>query len=341
MYIICVYCIEHVILLTEQLFIMNHSAYSDTSSLVEIARLYYLHQFSQQQIAERLGISRPNVSRRLQQARENGIVRIEIQDPSSYGTQIEQTLADTYGLKKAIVVPSYPNDPVKQKQALGIAAAHCLNKILKNGMILGVAWGTTLQETVKHLIPEKLKNMTTVQLIGGVARTDYDTHASEIVQTVGTNYRATPYLLPLPTIVENIQVKQAMMSDSHIQHVINLATRADVAIYSTGIFSRNAVLAKAELLSSRDVEMLEERRAIGDLCARFLTRDGKIAWPELDARTIGIDLSCLKIKPHAIAVAGGEEKQSIIRAVLLGGYCNTLITDTDVAQALIEDHLYE
>lgn len=320
---------------------MNQSAYSDTSSLVEIARLYYLHEFSQQQIAERLGISRPNVSRRLQQARDTGIVRIEIQDPSSYGTQIEQTLADAYGLKKAIVVPSYENDPVKQKQALGIAAAHHLNKILEDNMTLGVAWGTTLQEMVKHLIPEKLKNVTTVQLIGGVARTDHDTHASEIVQTVGTNYRATPYLLPLPTIVENIEVKQAMMSDSHIQQVINLGTRADVALFSTGIFSRNVFLAKAELLSAHDIEMLEENRAIGDLCARFLTRDGRIAWPELDARTVGIDLACLKTKPHSIAVAGSEEKKEIIRAVLLGGYCNTLITDVNVAQALIEDHLYE
>ena len=61
---------------------------NDISLLVEAARLYYEHDFSQQQIAQKLGVSRPGVSRLLNKAREQGIVRIEIRDPSNLGIKI-------------------------------------------------------------------------------------------------------------------------------------------------------------------------------------------------------------------------------------------------------------
>ena len=51
---------------------------SETRLMIETARLYYEHHFSQQLIANKLGISRPGISRLLQRAREAGIVKIEI-----------------------------------------------------------------------------------------------------------------------------------------------------------------------------------------------------------------------------------------------------------------------
>ena len=68
----------------------------NTALLVEVARLYYDHDFSQQQIAEKVGISRPVVSRLLTQAREQGIVRIEIFDPTQEGIELETALQEKY-----------------------------------------------------------------------------------------------------------------------------------------------------------------------------------------------------------------------------------------------------
>ena len=44
--------------------------------LVEAARLYYEHQLSQLEISKKLKVSRPTVSRLLNQARITGIVKI-------------------------------------------------------------------------------------------------------------------------------------------------------------------------------------------------------------------------------------------------------------------------
>jgi predicted transcriptional regulator len=64
--------------------------------LLTAGHLYYEDDLSQQQIADRLGVSRSTVSRLLQLAREQGIVRIEIRPPSSASqlcAQLQSALA--------------------------------------------------------------------------------------------------------------------------------------------------------------------------------------------------------------------------------------------------------
>ncbi len=56
----------------------------------------------------------------------------------------------------------------------------------------------------------------------------------------------------------------------------------------------------------------------------------------LHERVIGIELEQLKRVPRAIGVAGGPGKTRAIRAALLGGWINCLITDTYTAQRLLE-----
>ena len=54
---------------------------SEILRLVEISRLYYEEGLTQAEIAGRLDISRPAVSKLLAEARIRGIVKIEIKSP--------------------------------------------------------------------------------------------------------------------------------------------------------------------------------------------------------------------------------------------------------------------
>ena len=45
---------------------------------IDVAKLYYKSDYSQQQIANKLNLSRPTVSRLLQYAKEKGFVQINI-----------------------------------------------------------------------------------------------------------------------------------------------------------------------------------------------------------------------------------------------------------------------
>jgi DNA-binding transcriptional regulator LsrR (DeoR family) len=74
---------------------------------------------------------------------------------------------------------------------------------------------------------------------------------------------------------------------------------------------------------------------VGDIGLRYLRRDGAPVDSPLDARVIGIELAQLKRVPRAIGVAGGPSKTPAIRAALLGGWVNCLITDRFTAERLL------
>ena len=303
--------------------------------LVEAARLYYEHNYSQQQIAQKLSISRPGVSRLLKQAREQGIVKIEIHDPQDQGTRLETELQQKFNLKNVIVVPNEGEETAVIKQRLGQSAARYLDRYVKDGIVLGVSWGSTMQEMKKHLVPRMVRDMKVVQLNGGVSKAEYDTFASEIAQKLGENYSALPFLLPLPAVFDHEDLKRAIISDKNIARTLELARKATVSIFTVGAFGPDSVLVKADYFEPEEVIELINKKAVGDICSRIITETGEICSPELDNRTIGIELSELKRKSHSIAVAGGKEKLKAIYAGLLGKHFNVLITDEWVAGEIL------
>jgi deoxyribonucleoside regulator len=309
---------------------------NNISLLVEAARLYYEHDFSQQQIALKLGVSRPGVSRLLNKARERGIVRIEIKDPSDSGIKIESDLKKKYDLKKIVVVPEDDRVAIV-KRRLGQAAVKILSELITDNFILGVSWGTTMQEVSRHMAKQRMKNLDVVQLNGGVSKAAYDTHASEIAQMIGEKLQATPYLLPLPAIVDSPEVKKVITSDKNIARTLDLGKKSDVALYTIGLFDEQSVLVKADYFEPQEIKSLLGKGAIGDICSRIIDDNGRICSPALNARTIGIELEDLAKKSYSIAVAGGKEKLPAIRAALRGKWFNCLITDGWIAGELMRE----
>jgi len=305
--------------------------------LVEAAKLYYEHQLSQLEISKKLGVSRPTVSRFLQQARNTGIVKIEITDPSEIGTQLESTLVKKFSLKKAIVVPNDTDDIKIIKKRLGKAAILLVDQLISEGTILGISWGTTMQQVAHQIRSRRVKDMVVVQLNGGISRAELDTHASEIAKTIGDSYKAIPYLMPLPAIVDNAKLKKVILSDRNISRTLELGRKANIALFTIGSFGHHSVLVKADYFEPDEVNELLKSGAVGDICSRILKADGTICSDDLDGRTIGIELEELKKKQYSIAVAGGKEKLAAIQAGLNGKWFNSLITDEWIATELLRD----
>ena len=315
---------------------MKNTEKDNISLLVETARLYYEHGFTQQEIAEKFGISRPGVSRLLQKAQDVGIVQIKVVDPKESGSRLEKNIGEKYGLKKVIVVPTHKN-PATIKARLGKATVIFLDQINHEKMILGISWGTTMQEVARQLKKQPIKNSIVVQLNGGISRAEYDTHASEIAKSIGEKYEAVPYLLPLPAVVDRSDLKTAITSDRNINRTLQFAKEAKIAVFTIGSFSHDSVLVKADYFNKKEVDDLINQGAVGDICSRILNLDGEIASRGLDQRTIGIELNDLKAKEYAIAVAGGRDKLSAIQAGLRGKWFNCLITDEWIAEKLLEE----
>ncbi|MBU5441252.1 sugar-binding transcriptional regulator [Paenibacillus sp. MSJ-34] len=303
--------------------------------IIEAARMYYQLDYSQQDIARKLGVSRPTVSRFLQQAKTEGIVQIKIMDPTENSGMIAQQLEEKYGLQKVIVAPIPLYEDRVAKKYLGEAAAEYLHQIVKDGDTIAVTWGTTLYEIAKRLQNKHVKDVNIVQLNGGISYSETNTHASEIVYLFGKAYHTNPHLLPLPAIVDHTVVKQAIEADRHIRKVLDMGKNANIAVFTIGVPTEDSVLVRTNYFSKEELEMIQER-CVGDICSRFIDIKGDICNEELDGRTIGIDLAELRSKEKSILVAGGAKKVDAIFGALQGKYTNVLITDQFTATSLLD-----
>src|SRR5690606_40773930 len=77
----------------------------DKRQMVRIAKMYYFQGLTQSEIANKVGISRPIISKLLQKARECGIVEIVIKDDTLRTVDLEQKLESEFPMKEVLVVP--------------------------------------------------------------------------------------------------------------------------------------------------------------------------------------------------------------------------------------------
>src|SRR5690554_5239485 len=85
---------------------------NDKRILVKVAYMYYDGNMTQQEIADKLGVSRPSVSRLLQKARQSGVVEIKISYEGSFA-KLEDALEKKFNLREAIITPTEESEALK------------------------------------------------------------------------------------------------------------------------------------------------------------------------------------------------------------------------------------
>ncbi|URZ16512.1 sugar-binding transcriptional regulator [Clostridium felsineum] len=301
---------------------------------IKVARLYYESDFSQQQIAQQLKISRPTISRLLKYAKEKGYVSINITDPFSDLDKLAYRLKNKYDLRDVCVVFSPKDDYITIREYISKKAAEYLEEIVKNGDIIGVSWGTTMYEVAKRLMHKKVKGVEIVQLKGGVSHSEINTYAYETMSLFAAAFETVPRYLPLPVIFDNAVVKNMVEEDRHIKSIIEMGKQANIAIFTVGSVRDDALLFRLGYLNEEEKDILK-KEAVGDICSRFFNDRGKICNENIDSRTIGVSLSSLKEKEKSILIAGGNHKVDAIRGALNGKNANVLITDQFTAEKIL------
>ncbi len=146
-------------------------SHKKTQQSLAVANLYYKANMSQEEIAKKLAISRPTVSRLLQYAKEIGIVRIEIVDPYASAQALETLIQQKYDLPEVHVVYTDVSDYQQTIVQLGQYAADYLTSIVKDNDLIGVSWGKTLNQVALALKEQTAQNVNIIELKGSVTYT--------------------------------------------------------------------------------------------------------------------------------------------------------------------------
>ncbi|MCI1632290.1 MAG: helix-turn-helix domain-containing protein, partial [Lacticaseibacillus paracasei] len=67
---------------------------TDRSLILKVAILYYERNYTQEEVATKIGVSRPAISKLLHEARELGLVKFFIQDINKHVVELEVELQE-------------------------------------------------------------------------------------------------------------------------------------------------------------------------------------------------------------------------------------------------------
>ncbi len=301
--------------------------------MVRVAKLYYDLERTQNEIATELGLTRWQVGRLLTEARELGIVRIEITPRAYRRTELEVRLQQEFGLKDAIVVPSGgTTDPALLTESVAQAAAKYLAGLNPKPDLVGVSWGRTMSAVARFLPGNWNPGVHVVLVNGSTNLRSTATQTSAVAEEFAKAGNGSATLLPVPAIVGKKSTRDVLEEDPIIERVLTLAKQADVVCFGMGGITHESVLLTSGYLDEADIDRLKDAGAVGDILGRFIDRDGRIVDTAIDERTVGLRLEFLKTKQWSIGVVAGAEKLQIAVSALKAGYVSVVVTDEATAR---------
>lgn len=303
--------------------------------LVKVARLYHESHLSQGEIAKKINVSRPTVSRMLTQASERGYIKTVVIDPFESVQNICTELKSKFKLKDIVIVQSTNTGAREAKKAIGAVAANYLLGILKPNDIIGISWGTTMYEVAKAMKQSVVENVTVVQLNGFLYDNTSNDFVFGVVKGIGDRLNARVNYLYVPAFVSSTKIKSAFMDDRNIRNILELAKKSNIALFGLGYPDRSSMVSQYGYISNDELEQLYSAKVAGDICCRFFNVNGKIINNELNERTVSISLEELKRKEYSICVVIGKSRAMGIAGALRGGYVNVLITDEETAKEVL------
>jgi DNA-binding transcriptional regulator LsrR (DeoR family) len=293
---------------------------------------YYIGGLTQQEIADRVGITRVRANRIIGQARMDGSVRIDVRLPLAECVSLEQSLIERYGLSEASVVPTVPNYDALQR-VIGEAAGVMLDRLISDGQTVGVGWGKTLRASIGHLASRHLRRSSVVALMGGLTRGS-GTNTFEVSTQLADALGAECYYLAAPIYCPSEESRATLLTHPGISDVMRRARDVDVALVSCGDFSNRSLLATTTAVSD-NAEALQRAGAVGDILGSFVDIRGAVLDHCLNQRVMALSPAELKHIPVSILASGGVNKAAVVHAVLTAGYVNRTVTDEDCARAIL------
>lgn len=302
-----------------------------TQKMTLIAEMYYIHGMSQDDIAKRMGISRPWVSKLLKRAEEEGIVRIEVNSPLSGCPDVEKKLKEKYKINHVSVIKSSMND---SWSSVGHAAANYLVSRIIPGDVIGVSWGMSISRMIDYVMPMYIKDITIVSLVGGMG-SNAECLSNIIANKLANVLEAQCQLLHANAYCSSENEYEVIMSNPMTKNIIDLGEHSDIALVGIGSLENSRVV-EYGYITNEDLKEMGHMGVVGDIALRFIDKGGEVLDLDINKRIIGSSLEMVrKNAREVIALAFGDSKAEVIKAALKGGLITTLFTDFATAEILI------
>lgn len=306
--------------------------------MYEAASRYYIQGETMESIARQLGLSRSTISRLLKQARGSGLVRISLAHHNGSRSPLAVALTRAFGVRVHLVGVRDGASDGRRLDQVARVAGRLLSEAVEDHQVIGVAWGVTTSQVVRHLMPRPLAGATVVQMNGGTNQWSSGIpYVGEILTTVGDAFNSRVVYFPVPAFFDYASTKRAMWRERSVQNVITLLHRMDVAVFGVGCINAQVPshVYSSGYLDDDEVRRLAADGVVGDVSTVLLREDG--SWTDIDfnARATGLTPSELAQVTRRFCVVADPSRAGAVVGALRAGTTTDLVIDEGTARAVL------
>ncbi|WP_113342494.1 sugar-binding transcriptional regulator [Brucella intermedia] len=307
---------------------------ADDSLALRAAWLHFVGGMTQSAVAKRLGLPSVKAHRLIAKAVADGAVKVSIDGDITECIDLENRLADMYGLDYCEVAPDIGEEGLPL-MVLGHAGADFLRREIEHGdhEVIGIGHGRTLSAAVSYMPRVAASNVRFVSLLGGLTR-NFAANPHDVMHRIAEKTGMPAYVMPVPFFANTAEDREVLLAQRGVTTVFDMGCRAELKIVGIGTVDAQAQLVTSGMIELSEVEEIANLGGVGEMLGHFFDANGQRLETALTARTIAASVENADMS-RIIGLAGGISKADAIRAVLKSGRLYGLITDERTARALV------
>lgn len=296
----------------------------------KIARLYYVEDMNQRQIAEQLNISVASVSRALSKAKDLNIVKISIDETREEYHKMEIGLERRYGIRECMVAGRH-DDPEDIHRDMGSMVTGLLARLLKRDNVLGLGWGSDLLGIAQNLGRASVGRVDIVPLSGNIERVDPSIGPDGVSREFAERIDGDVHPVPSGALAASADERRQVTSDPAFPPIRRLWNRLDTAIVNLESVDGR----EPGTYSSDEKKELKKAGAVCTVNGTPINAEGQEIPNPFADRLVAVELEEIRHVRNVVGVATGAKAIDSVRAVLAAGLIHVLVTDAKCGDGLM------
>ena len=308
---------------------------------MKLRSLYYLYEkgMTQTEIAKRLNISRVTLSKWLEEAKAENMIKFQIVDVKGELPllHLEEEMKELFGLRDVKVINSENTDDSGTMWKLAAHSAPYFQQLIRSDMKIGLTWGRTLNAMISEL-PKSydVRNLSVYTLVGSVSGSAAF-QPNILAQNLLNKFSGSLKIITAPFLCPTEQLCSDFRRMKEVAGILDNAKYFDMTLVGIGEEPMDPDVALSDYpFDTAMIRDLIAHGAVGDICGNFFDIDGRLCDTAIKSRILSVDITELPKHKMVVGIGGGSRKVKSILGALRGGYLDILITDSQTAMAVVE-----
>ncbi len=301
--------------------------------LVKVAKLYYMENKNQSEIATILGVSRSLISKYLSDANELGIVEINIHDLLLDDENPLEGLIARYNIQGGRIIPFSNNEDLMNQWMIDQSTQTLIQTLDGGEHVIGLGWGSTIGEVVSNIAKSNLGRGISgeiVPIIGNAPISNRAYHTNELVRMLSEKTQLKPSYLYAPVICASDAEREAFTGAESYRDLTETWDRLDTVIVNI----RNHPSVPDLATVARFDNKLNEQGAVGMILGYYFDINGNFITGENDF-AIQIPLEKIRKTRKVIALVSSRVRIEAIIGALKTGLITHIVLNRKAAEEIL------